>query len=602
MTIVARLTAVATLALVMLPNATRRTTVIDALPNDNRVAAGTRVGDTLVVALDVTDAAWHPEGPNGRAIRVPAFAEHGKAPSVPGPMLRVSAGTFVRVTLANRLDRRVVVRGLQDRAASMDSVVLAPGETHTHAFRAVTAGTYMYLGHTTSDPREITRGEDAELVGAFIVDSAGSVPNDRVLVITAWDDTLADAKWPAGRAQAFAINGRSWPHTERLTYAQGDTVRWRVLNASSHFHPMHLHGFFFTTLSQGTSARDTLYAPGDGRVEVTHAMRSATTITMQWVADRPGNWLWHCHMISHIATDLRPDAVDGHAMATHDRVDDVMSGLVVGITVRPRDAARAIAATPTPRRSLALRVVEQEGAMRYDDGRGARSFGPTLVLHAGEPTRIVVRNAASHATAVHWHGLEVESWYDGVPGWSGSGTRTAPTIAPGDSFVVRLTPRRVGTYIYHTHADERAQLGGGLYGALVVLPSGQRDRDGADRIALLSEHGIELPDDADGVLHLDASRPTRVRLVGIPASDPLRVRLARDTVTLPWTIVGKDGDALPPTQVRQAGPIAIGAGETYDVLVSPDAADGTVLELTYTARPTAPLVRVRVARGHSTVP
>src|SRR3712207_7271016 len=43
----------------------------------------------------------------------------------------------------------------------------------------------------------------------------------------------------------FTINGRAWPHTERLRYDIGDPVRWRIINLSTQVHPMHLHGFYF---------------------------------------------------------------------------------------------------------------------------------------------------------------------------------------------------------------------------------------------------------------------------------------------------------------------------------------------------------------------
>ena len=42
-----------------------------------------------------------------------------------------------------------------------------------------------------------------------------------------------------------AINGKSWPFTERLTYQRGEPVHWRVVNASDLSHPMHLHGLHF---------------------------------------------------------------------------------------------------------------------------------------------------------------------------------------------------------------------------------------------------------------------------------------------------------------------------------------------------------------------
>src|SRR6185312_13254351 len=100
----------------------------------------------------------------------------------------------------------------------------------------------------------------------------------------------------------------------------------------------------------------------------------------------------------------------------------------------------------------------------------------TIVLRQHEPTEVTLLNRASVMATVHWHGIEVESYYDGVGGWSGWGKRTAPSIAPGDSFVVRLHPDRAGTFIYHAHTNEVTQLPSGLFGPLIVLPEvGERD-------------------------------------------------------------------------------------------------------------------------------
>src|SRR4029434_6882263 len=45
--------------------------------------------------------------------------------------------------------------------------------------------------------------------------------------------------------------------------------------------------------------------------------------------------------------------------------------------------------------------------------------GPTIVLKRGEPVSITVVNELPEATAVHWHGLELESDFDGVAGFTG---------------------------------------------------------------------------------------------------------------------------------------------------------------------------------------
>jgi hypothetical protein len=71
-----------------------------AVPNDNRIPAGTFVGDTLVLRLVAGPAQWYIHDEKAGAFSVLAFAEEGKPPSIPGPLLRVRAGTTIRLTHA----------------------------------------------------------------------------------------------------------------------------------------------------------------------------------------------------------------------------------------------------------------------------------------------------------------------------------------------------------------------------------------------------------------------------------------------------------------------------------------------------------------------
>ena len=98
-----------------------------------------------------------------------------------------------------------------------------------------------------------------------------------------------------------------------------------------------------------------------------------------------------------------------------------------------------------------LSYVLQDGDAR-PSADSAQRPGATLVLQQAQPTDIVVTNLARRATAVHWHGLELDSYYDGVAGWSGIGTTVAPIIAPGDSFV-RASRRRVPEHSCITHTS-----------------------------------------------------------------------------------------------------------------------------------------------------
>jgi FtsP/CotA-like multicopper oxidase with cupredoxin domain len=115
---------------------------------DYQRAAGRRVGDTLVVALDIQEVSWRPEGPAGAELTVFTFAERGGVPRVPGPMIRVPAGTVVRATFRNTLDSPVSVLGLQDHPANAlyDTVLVAPGAEQTVSFRTTAPGTYYYFG------------------------------------------------------------------------------------------------------------------------------------------------------------------------------------------------------------------------------------------------------------------------------------------------------------------------------------------------------------------------------------------------------------------------------------------------------------------------
>ena len=188
--------------------------IVDA--NDNREAAGRLRGNVLTVRLEVRMARWYPQASEGPSIDVAAFAEVGRTPSIPGPLIRVPTGTMIVATIRNALpDSAITLTGFQTRpSASADSVRLLPGETRTLRFTAGAPGTYLYRGVMGPSARDVFERE--QLAGAFVVDSAHSRVRDRVFVINIWGDRLDRADSTSYR-NALAINGKSWPWTERLT-------------------------------------------------------------------------------------------------------------------------------------------------------------------------------------------------------------------------------------------------------------------------------------------------------------------------------------------------------------------------------------------------
>jgi manganese oxidase len=579
-----------------------RTGEVSIRANDNRAPAGALHGTVLSLRIEARLGTWHPDGDDAPGATVPAFAEEGRTPTIPGPLVRVPAATEVTVTVRNSLPHdTLVVRGLHDRtgaavqAAALTGARIAPGAVQSFRFRLDVPGTYYYWGTTTGREVNVRTGEDAQLSGAIVVDSAGASPSDRILVVGMWTDTTARAYVRRQRILAV-VNGRSWPHTERLVYDVGDSVRWRIINASGDNHPLHLHGTYFRVDSRGDGRADTTFSAAAAEWGVTAPMSPGTTMSISWVPERAGNWLFHCHIPEHFGRrgPLGLPPPDDHK-ALHDSGMG-MNGLVVGVEVRqhipqPPSPAHDTAA----RRALRLLIRRnaggsdttpfysfafQNGALPPPQDSGLH-VGPPLVLVRRQPVSITVVNTTPEATSVHWHGIELESYFDGVPGFSGTAQRLAPPIAPGDSFVVRFSPPRAGTFIYHTHVDEERQEPAGLAGPLIVLDSGAAWNPSTDHPVLVTSPWSFEAGRTSVLLNGSASPKAivvragvqqRLRIINITTRRPaLRLELRRDTTLLAWQPVAKDGADLPNARrIERATSQAISIGETLDLVFTPN--------------------------------
>ena len=368
---------------------------------------------------------------------------------------------------------------------------------------------------------------------------------------------------------------------------------------------MHLHGTYFRVQSRGTPFADTAVDVASHRV-VTEYLLAGATMAMEWRAERPGNWLFHCHTINHIDEALRlGDPATRSTHTDHGTATDMMAGLVTAISVRPTATTAAARVAPAaPQRRLRLVVTE-----RAAPGRGRPSLayvlqrdgrepapdslelpGSTLELQQGEPTAITVVNRSRQLTSVHWHGMELESFFDGVAGWSGTGPRVAPIIAPGDSFVAHMTPPRAGTFIYHTHAGELTQLTGGLYGAMIVRARDDRTEP-EERVIILADSTADIivgrtpPSMINGQrepipIDLVAGATYRLRFISIGAVTRKQVRLLDGGTALRWTPVAKDGSEFPFAQrAESVADQVLAAGETMDVLVTPTRVGTLVLKV-----------------------
>jgi FtsP/CotA-like multicopper oxidase with cupredoxin domain len=555
-------------------------------PNDNRVPAGQLTNGVLRLRLEARLGQWYPDGYEGSSLVLPMFAEAGKPPLNPGPLIRVTSGTTIRVSIRNTLgDSTLVVYGLMTRPGSAsDTVQVRPGGTRELSFTAGTPGTYFYWGTTTHQSVADRAGIDTQLHGALIIDPPGRAPPpDRTFV-------LADWIGPRDSASGFnpelrVINGLSWPHTERFTYTVGDTIRWRWVNPSESPHPMHLHGFYFDVASRGSWAADTALTGDYQSRVVTEMPLSGGTFAMTWIPEEPGNWLFHCHVAFHTSMFLSPELVPDPDDPIAIHPSHGMRGMVLAVTVEPgRSTARRPTAVSGARE---IRLFAQAAPMRFRGQLDEMAFvsqegntppaadsvpipSSALVLQRGQPVRITIVNRMRAPTGVHWHGIEVPSYSDGVPEWSGLGPRMAPTIAPGDSFVAEFTPPRSGTFIYHAHANEAFQVNLGLYGALLVVDSANYRPD-RERLIILGGNGPggrspringkTRPD----TLVLKSGVSYRLRLIHIIPDWTARIALLSGDSVVQWRALAKDGADLPSQlqRMRSAEFIA-GPGETMD--------------------------------------
>jgi FtsP/CotA-like multicopper oxidase with cupredoxin domain len=574
--------------------------------NQNHVPAGALRDGVLTIRLEIAKGEWRPEADDGVALTVYAFGETGRPLQNPGPMIRVPQGTEIRAALHNTLGVPITVHGLGTPGGSDSVVPIAPGMVEQVTFKATMPGLYFYWGSSGVDDLKLRYGIDSGLTGAIVVDPAGGSGNDEIFVI----EMMSELPGPGARETLATINGKSWPYTQRFQYQVGQEVRWRWINATNEPHALHLHGFYYRIDAFNRGGHTESYDGESRPIVVTQRIAQGETFDMSWSPDRPGQWLFHCHMLQHMIPPIVPK-VPGLSIQPrltypneHQRMHEAagMGQLVLGITV-PKSAQAGSDPAWHADRKLQLEISERGGAPRYvlrlrDDALAIFGnshladpglIGPPIVLTRGQPVEIEVVNKLKDPTAIHWHGIELESYYDGVPGWTGAGTHITPPIAPGASFVARMTPPRAGTFIYHTHWHDLLQLTNGIYGPLIVLPPGAQFDPGSDLAFVFSigdfgalrELALINGTPQSKTLQLQVGKKYRFRFINISTNNQgMQVSLRNANGPVEWLNIAKDGVDLPPNMVRAAkAQLTITVGETYDVEFSTATAQDLLLDL-----------------------
>ncbi len=111
--------------------------------------------------------------------------------------------------------------------------------------------------------------------------------------------------------------------------------------------------------------------------------------------------------------------------------------------------------------------------------------GPVLEFTEGEYAVIYVKNEMDVETSIHWHGLLLPNFYDGVP------YLTTPPIEPGHTFKYEFAIKQSGTYWYHGHTMLQEQVG--VFGAFVIHPKKETLAYDKELVLMLSDWTNEKP-------------------------------------------------------------------------------------------------------------
>jgi len=111
--------------------------------------------------------------------------------------------------------------------------------------------------------------------------------------------------------------------------------------------------------------------------------------------------------------------------------------------------------------------------------------GPTLEFTEGEYAVIYVKNEMSVETSIHWHGMLLPNFMDGVP------YLTTPPIKAGTTFKYEFPIRQSGTYWYHSHTMFQEQSG--VFGSLLINPKEKILDYDKDLVLVLSDWTNEKP-------------------------------------------------------------------------------------------------------------
>ncbi|HSH72481.1 MAG TPA: copper oxidase [Methylophilaceae bacterium] len=250
----------------------------------------------------------------------------------PGPTIEVVEGDRVRIFVTNRLPERTTIHWHGQRLPNgMDGVAgltqppIEPGKTYVYEFQAMRPGTFMYHPHA-DEMVQMAMG----MMGFWVTHPKNPrfmpVDRDYVFLLNSYDIDPGSYTPKVNTMLDFNLwtwNSRAFPGIAPIVAGLGDRVRIRIGNLTMTNHPMHLHGHEFEV-----TGTDGGWVPKSARwPEVTTDVAVGQMRAIEFVANAPGDWSFHCHKSHHTMNAM------GHQVPTMIGVDqraamDKISNLV----------------------------------------------------------------------------------------------------------------------------------------------------------------------------------------------------------------------------------------------------------------------------------
>jgi len=222
----------------------------------------------------------------------------------PGPTIEVVEGDRVRIFVTNRLPEVTSVHwhgqplpNGMDGVSGLTQPAITPGKTFVYEFDAKRAGSFMYHPHA-DEMTQMSMG----LMGSWITHPKNPkfmpVDRDFIFLLNAYDVEPGSYRPKISTMLNFNLwtwNSRVFPGIDPLVVRKNDRVRIRVGNLTMTNHPIHLHGHEFQV-----TGTDGGWVPLTARwPEVTTDIGVGQMRAIEFVANNPGDWAFHCHKSHH---------------------------------------------------------------------------------------------------------------------------------------------------------------------------------------------------------------------------------------------------------------------------------------------------------------